>query len=324
MVKSMSIVFKNLGHLLLNYLYDIYIFMKYSSVFSSNNEEKLLGRIGYYYHAIEKGLINNPLRYRFGKDKINHLVANINKWIKSGYDLSDSQFIASCSVLLKYYNLHKSVKIHINDIISDETLDLIEKYGCDEVGGTFTLNATDYFKEQFAPFESFSNSRHSIRHFRSEKIDVSKIENSVFIARNAPSVCNRQSVEVYLINNKEITQDILKIQSGMNATSENVQQIIIITSEIGAFISPVERNQMFVDGGIFLQNLLYALHFNGIAACALNWSKPFFYEFNIRKHLKISHQKRIISAIAIGYPKDNLKVPFSSRKNVDEILRVIN
>lgn len=315
---------KNLGHVILNYIYDFCVFIKYSSVFRNNKEEKVLGKIGYFYHAVEKGLINDPLRYRFGKKKIDSLIYYINDWIKSDYNISNTQFVAACSVLIKYYELHINENIDISDIISNASISILHKYGNSEIGGVSKLNAADYFEDRFAPFEPFSNSRHSIRHYNGEKVEISKIENAISIARNAPSVCNRQSVEVYLINNKEITQDILKIQSGMNATSENVQQLIIITSEIGAFISPVERNQMFVDGGIFLQNLLYALHFNGIAACALNWSKPFFYEFNIRKHLKISHQKRIISAIAIGYPKDNLKVPFSSRKNVDEILRVIN
>lgn len=320
----MGNIFKNFGHLVLNYIYDIYIFIKYSSVFKKNKEEKVLGNIGYFYHAIEKGLINDPLRFRFGNKKINQLIHYIKDWLKSGFNTSDTQFIAACSVLLKYHRLHLDNNIDINDIISDETLDLISKYGNSQIGGTLTINAVDYFNEKFSSFESFSNSRHSIRHFNGEIIDIEKIEKSISIARNAPSVCNRQSIEVYLINNKELAQDILKVQSGMNATSEKVQQIIIITSEVGSFISPVERNQMFVDGGIFLQNLLYALHFNGIAACALNWSKPFFYEFNVRKYFKIGHQKRIISAIAIGYPTDNFKVPFSSRKNVNEILHVIN
>ena len=89
-----------------------------------------------------------------------------------------------------------------------------------------------------------------------EKIDISIIEKAIALARNAPSVCNRQSVEVILVNNKDVAQSILTIQSGMNATAENVNQILIITSEIGSFISPVERNQMFIDGGIFAKFII--------------------------------------------------------------------
>ncbi len=301
----------------------MYVFVKYSSIFRNNNQEKILGNIGYWYHAIEKGLINNPLRYRFGKEKISRLIYYINNWIKLGYNTTNSQFVAACSVLLKYCQLHKDNHIEINDIISKETLSTLNKFGKYQKGGTKTYEAASYFKEISSSFDLFSNSRHSVRHFNGRKIDISIIEDVISLAKNAPSVCNRQSIEVFLINNKEKAQEVLNLQSGMKATSDNVQQVLVVTSEIGSFISPVERNQMFIDGGIFLQNLLYALHFNGIAACALNWSKPFFYEFNARKFLNISHQKRVISVIAIGYPVDNFKVPYSSRKEVDEILHII-
>lgn len=316
--------FKNFGHILLNYFYDFFVFIKYSGVFSNNSEEKILGKIIYNYHSIEKGLINEPIRYRFGKLKIKKLLHLLEIWIERNYNNNNSQFISACSVLVKYYYFHKNENQKVDDIIPDDKIVLLQKYANENTGGILKLNSNDYFKNSLSSFDEFSNSRHSVRHFNGKKIDISIIEKAIALARNAPSVCNRQSVEVILVNNKDVAQSILTIQSGMNATAENVNQILIITSEIGSFISPVERNQMFIDGGIFLQNLLYALHFNRIAACALNWSKPFFYEYKVRKYLKISQRKRIIAIVAIGYPIENFKVPFSCRKEVNEIFHVIH
>ena len=99
--------FKNFGHILLNYLYDFFVFIKYSGVFSNNSEEKILGKIIYNYHSIEKGLINEPIRYRFGKLKIKKLLHLLEIWIERNYNNNNSQFISACSVLVKYYYFHK-------------------------------------------------------------------------------------------------------------------------------------------------------------------------------------------------------------------------
>lgn len=310
--------------LLINYLYDLWVFVIYSGVFSNNTEGKILAKLIFNYHSIEKGLISEQIRYRFGERKIKRILQLIEIWKRNNFDTSNSQFVAVCSVLIKYYDIHKINNININDIISDSYYNFLSGYSKHNVGGTLPYNSSEYFLNIHSQFDAFSNSRHSVRHFNEEKISLSSIENVVKLARNAPSVCNRQSACVYFIDNRQTAKRILDVQSGLNATSYTVSQLLIITSSVSSFVSPVERNQMFVDGGIFLQNILYSLHFHGIAACALNWSKPFFYEYRVRKYVNINHNQRIIALIAIGYPKEQFKVPFSCRKETKEILHLIN
>ncbi len=43
--------------------------------------------------------------------------------------------------------------------------------------------------------------------------------------------------------------------------------------------------QCYIDGGIFLMNLLYALHFKNIAACPLHCALNLFKERKIKKML---------------------------------------
>lgn len=322
--KKVMNILKQLSLLLLNYFYDFLVFVKYSGVFSSNSEGKILAKLIFNYHSIEKGLINEQIRYRFGERKIKRIFQLIEIWNRNKFDTSNSQFVAVCSVLVKYYDIHKENNIDISDIISDDNYKFIKLNSKQNIGGILSFEYSNYFSKKNADFGEFSGSRHSVRHFADKKIPLSVIENVVNLSRNAPSVCNRQSVVVHFVDNKQIVMKVLNVQSGLNATSDMVQQILIITSSVSSFVSPVERNQMFVDGGIFLQNTLYALHYYGIAACALNWSKPFFYENRVRKYINIHHKERIIAVIAIGYPKEQFKVPFSKRKEVSEILHVIN
>ena len=77
-------------------------------------------------------------------------------------------------------------------------------------------------------------------------------------------------------------------------------------------------------GGIFLQNLLYSLHFYMIAAVPLNWSKHFKDDIKLENILGLPKSEKVIALVAIGYPVDNFKVPISRRKNIDEIFKIIN
>ena len=315
---------KKISLLLIYFTYDFWKFFVHSSVFRTNNQDKLESKINYYYHSIEKGLISEDIRFKFGASKIKKLTGFLNKWIGYGYDTTNSQFISACTVLEKYYELHNEHGIVISDIIPNDILALIiQKYSKNNQGGVVNFTSQNYFKYQNDNFENFSRSRHSIRHFNGELVSVDVIERVVNLAKYAPSVCNRQSARIKLVNEQNLVQEALKIQAGMNATARSVRQLMVVTSNINAFVSEVERNQMFIDGGIFLQNLLYALHHNGLAACALNWSKPFHYDLKLKKLLDINSSERIIAAVAIGYPAEKFKVPFSKRKEVSEILEII-
>ncbi|MGD8779530.1 MAG: nitroreductase family protein [Ignavibacteria bacterium] len=306
-----------------DFIYDYLNFIIHSSIFVINTENKIEGKIGFYYHSIEKGLINTPIRFNFGKVKIKKLIELLNLWLKKKFDTENSQFIAACSVLIKYYELHNSNKINLSEIISSTEIDRFKTYAKISLGGTIEFRDKDYFKFAESNFDLFSNSRHSVRHFNSKEINLHDLIKVMDIAKNYPSVCNRQSVRVKIVNNKDVTKEVLKLQNGLNTTAETVNQLLVVTSNINYFLSEAERNQLFIDGGIFLQNLLYSLHFNKISACALNWSKHFFQEMKIKRMLRLDKAERIIALVAIGYPKESFKVPFSNRRNIDEIIKVI-
>ncbi len=313
---------KKITLLALNYTFDATRFIKHSSVFTINSQQKIEGKITYNYHSIEKGHINEQIRYKFGVIKINKLIHLLKIWLNRNYDITNSQFIAACSVLVKYYHFHSENKVDISEIIAESDYYLFKPYYNENVGGIINYDINKYFQHSSEKFDLFSDSRHSVRHFNGEMVSLEKMREVVKIAKNAPSVCNRQSVKIKLVNDHVLTQKVLKIQGGMIATANTVNQLILVTSNINSFVSEVERNQMFIDGGIFLQNLLYALHHHKIAACALNWSKPFFYDKRIKKLLKLNPAERVIAVVAIGYPPNEFKVPFSKRKELSEILEI--
>lgn len=309
--------------LIINHTFEFIRFVIYSNQFSYNTNEKLRGKIIFIYHSIEKGLINEPIRLKFGAVKINRLLYYLHLWVSKGYSLNDSQFLSACSVLISYWELHQKNNISIDEIISMENYKFLNAYKGEVKGGSIQIERNEYFNHFDSSFREFSNSRHSVRHFNGEKVGNEWIREVIAIARNAPSVCNRQGFRVKLVNNIELVQEILKIQSGLNATAHQVNQLLIVSVERGVFVSSVEWNQVFIDGGIFLQNLLYSLHYHKIAAVSLNWSKHYYIDKKIETLIHFPKSEKIISIVAIGYPQDSFKVPQSSRKSVDELLKII-
>ena len=307
-----------------DHLFEFICFVRYSSSYSLNSSTKLQGRITFNYHSLEKGLINVPIMSRFGKAKISRLMNYLKLWVVRGYDVNNSQFRSGCAVLKKYFDYHAETGQEINDIISDNEIEFFSRYSEGQEGGTISFNCKDYFSSSHSGFNEFSVSRHSVRHFSAESIDYTTIKRVISLAGNAPSVCNRQGWQVTFITRKSLVDEVLLIQSGLNSTSESVKQLLVVTVNRGVFVSVTEWYQVFIDGGIFVQNLLYALHFHEIAAVALNWSKHYFLDKKLRKLIGLDPSEKVISVIAIGYPIEEFSVPRSKRKDVSEILKIID
>jgi nitroreductase len=314
--------FKGLLSLFANVSFEFFMFIKYSNLFSINSPDKIQGKITFYYHSIEKGLINEPLRLRFGIEKIERLFFFLKLWIERKYNLNDSQFLSAIEVLNQYYNVHEKAGAVVDDIISFSDFAILKKYSNRNDGGVLSYTRNSYFDHSDSSFKEFSNSRHSLRHFNHEVVNLKTVEGVIELARNAPSVCNRQGFRVAYISNYELIQKALYIQTGLNATAIDVANLFVVSVDRSIFVGSSEWYQGFIDGGIFLQNLLYSLHYYRLGAVPLNWSKHYTEDLKMQKLLSLNPAEKIIALVAFGYPIENFKVPVSSRKDVYEILTI--
>lgn len=305
-------------------IYDGFSYLHHSSVLSYRTQKKLEGKISFIYHSIEKGLINEPIRFRFGMAKIIRLIRFLNLWMVRKYSTDNSQFVAACSVLVRYYQLHNEKLIDISDFFSNDFYRKIETYYDETSGGVIKSSLGKYFADSMLSFDLFSSSRHSVRHFNGDMVPVEDIRKVIKLAKKSPSVCNRQSVHIKFINNRELVQKVLAIQGGLNTLADSVNQLFVVTSDKNFFVSEGERNQCYIDGGIFLLNLLYSLHFYHIAACPLHAAFQYRSEISVRKLLKMKASETIVAFVAIGYPADSFKFPVSKRKKTSEILQIID
>lgn len=303
-------------------LYDFIRYMRFSSTYKVDTQERLLGKLILYYHVVEKGLSFEESRPGFGIQVLESLVDAVNSYIELNYDIGQLQFKTSCSVLVKYFEANSEAGTEVNELKS-KLNSVVFDYRNEELGGKKIVTKEEILESVNIDFKRFFNSRHSIREFSDEKVETSEVIEAIDLAKKYPSVCNRQSVRTYLINSKEKVLEHLTYQNGNRGFRDKVDKVIVVTVDLGLFSKADERNQPFIDGGIYLMGLLLSLHSVGLGAVALNWSTNKESDKAYRGLGVINESETIISFVGIGSLKDQMVVPKSERNNIRDTLTVI-
>lgn len=284
--------------------------------------ENIKASMTFNSHSLEKGFVHDDFRPGFGTKAINSLIKDIDNYLYNEYPTDDTRFMIAIDVLKKYISIHDSLGLKNDNALKIEkwmsnhqNLNSNGKYG-----GFFIQNKKSIEKDIEGTFDVFSNSRHSVRNFNGENISEDKIIKSIALASNAPSVCNRQSQKVYQIRNKNKIESVLDIQNGIKGMAKGISDLLVITTDTQYFRSINERNQPYIDGGIFSMNLLYGLHYNNIAACPLNANLTVVGEHSVKDIVGINKSECIVLFIAIGKFKSENKIPLSKREPVSDIL----
>lgn len=299
--------------------------LKYAySINDDFNEENLRAKITFHYHAIEKGLSNANLRLGFGKRAFKELFWAMDKFIEKGYSTKDFRFQSAISVVKSYVELHR-VNSHTTKEI-DAKLIKYSKYLLqenNEIGGFITLKKIGLPNFEKLGFRELALSRYSVRDFGIEDIEESKIFEAIDIATKTPSACNRQAWKVYYIKSHKMVADILAIQGGLSGNGLNLRKLLLVTSDKQYMNGGHERNQTYIDGGLYTMSLLYALESANIACCTLNTNFNLDRERKMRELLEISDSEDFIAFIALGSYPEVMKVAKSPRDDHSSITTVI-
>lgn len=314
---------RNAYLIITNYYVDAKLYCKYSTVFNSNGLNKIECKLILYYHSIEKGLLFKKTKPLFARSRIESLHPILKLKIVE-QNVERSQIRVAYQVMCEYYELHEKLIVDINDYFTkDQYLrykSILGNLYSKEFCGAIDFTKDSFYASKENQFPVFSCSRKSIRDYTGELIPTAKIEQAISLALNTPSVCNRQASKVYLLNDKARIEKLLNIQGGLTGYTNNVNQVLILTTDRNYFFSVGERNQFYIDGGMFLMNMLYALHYYGIANCPANWGKTIQEEKKLAGIISIPESEKIICIVPIGIAKDEFRVTLSQRRELQEVL----
>ncbi len=323
-IKNFIWKFVVLSKALLNYSFDLLRYLFYSNtLISKNNFEKLIGRIIAHYHVIEKGLSLKEPRLGFGQPMLKSLCKLLHNYLDNHYVINHSQFLSAVSSIKSYIEFHKEKNFDVNNI---ELLynKIIERIDINDSISSSTVEILkgEIIEKAESNFQDLAFSRHSIRNFTGEEVDLKIIKKAINIAQTTPTSCNRQTSRVYILNDKKMIEKALSFQTGNRGFGHLVNKLLVITSELNAFDGIQERNLCYVDGGMFAMSLIYALQYLGLGTCALNWAVDFDRDVKLRKSLLIEKSHNIIVLIAVGHLPDKIKVASSIRYDTEDIISI--
>ncbi len=271
-------------------------------------------------HMIEKGMsLSNP-RKGFGQSKIKDLFDMLDEYIRLGFPTAGTPFQNAIVVLNEYVNLQKMLEYSNAEM--EEKLSQYQKYLItDQKAGIFHTTKSEIENEIKGEFPEFFFSRHSMRQFSNVPVSISNIEKAVRLAQKSPTACNRQASRVYYYSDKKTNQEIGNLIAGNTGFEQEIQNYLVITADISAFYDTFERNQIYVEAGIFSMALVEALHYYGVASCVLQNGE--YYKKNKKfKEIcgNIPENEKIILFIAIGYYKEEITYAASMRKLTEDVL----
>lgn len=256
------------------------------------NERQLEGQLTKDYHRIEKGLALRQPKRPFGAEVASRL-DRFTVSIPEGSALGGH--VSSARVALDEWNAGG---------VADDAVSPVRV-----VGDRGIKNPDLFF-----------GTRHSVRDFSDRVVEPKTLESAVALAINTPSVCNRQAWNVRF-SDGEAARSVLRFQNGSGSFNRSVPVVAIVTVDTRLFAAASERNQPWIEGGLFAMSLVWALHALGLDACMLNMSVSNETAGQLRSVAGIDDAELVVMMIAIGYGREGHRRARSPRRAVGDVLR---
>lgn len=291
--------------------YDKAQFMENAGALHLDRKAAARAEIVMGYHVLEKGLTMPRRRLGFGKGAVVHLVNLIQSFEKRFGN--DPQVRHAVGVLRAYRELHRESPDPM------PRLDAFLATHADVPAATQPhVRREDFFSAKDAPFPAFAASRHVVRHFAGT-VPRETVEEAVSLALTAPSACNRQHARVHVIDDPALRDRLFAVQGGTRGFGADADKVIVVTADLSAVRWAWERHDCYVNGGIFVMNLCYALHYLGVAHCILHWSVSPDVDREAHRFLGIPPNEAIVQVLACGMPPEEFDVASSPRLSVSDV-----
>jgi len=292
--------------------YDCRQFMDNAGTLHLDRRAAACAEIVMGYHVLEKGLTMPHRRLGCGTGAAVRLLELVRSFERRFG--SDPQVTHAVGVLRAYRELHRDHPGPMPrlDAFLAEHPDVpaaIEPH----------VRREDFFAAKDAPFPAFAASRHVVRHFAGS-VPRDVIAHAIELAMTAPSACNRQPARVHVIDDPGLRDRLFALQGGTRGFGQDVDKVLVVTADLSSVRWAWERHDCYVNGGIFVMNLCYALHWHGVAHCILHWSVAPAADRAAHELLDIPANEAIVQVLACGQAPEAFDVAASPRRSLSEIM----
>lgn len=310
---------KTLGKTPEKILYDNY-YSKYQKFSfqdgACESEKQFEASITRLYHTIEKGLSYLNYRAGFGKENVAALILSLEQYSKR-YDVNKFFYQTALSVLNEY--IRKNAEYGVEDKELNKRVSALPGK-VNEAGGVIRFVPLSEEELENVSYKKFVETRHSIRHFSKQPIEMERVENAIKLAQYTPSACNRQGWKTYIIQDKDVLEKVLKNQNGNRGFGQEFDKLLLVVGDLRCFNRDREVFQVYIDGGMYAMRVLDSLYYEKIASVPLSASLTKEQEENVRTLLKIDSAEVLIMFIGIGNYPDECQTTKSERKPAEYII----
>jgi nitroreductase len=293
---------------------------------TENARWALSSELLFQYHKLEKGLVMPGKPRLFGTDPVRATMALMRRWEAAGFPASDPIYCGAYATVACYLAGLKSRGL----AKESPALDQMERFLSERQQAVVSklmvtpvpLATPESGKGgAWEAFEALSVARRSVRDFSPEAVPKELVERAVGVAALSPSACNRQPNKVIFIEGREDIDRALSFQNGNRGFGHKVPLLAVLVVDCTGYFDGSERNQAYVDGGLFGMSLMFALRALGLGSCSLNWCVTPATDRAFRGLGHIKGCETVMMMLAIGYPPEGVTVPLSPRRHPDEVIR---
>jgi len=306
-----------------NFDYDRERFVEYSSAHILNQDPlSLVSWLVSAFHGIEKGLTMGTGKEGFGARKIRPMIAAIRKLESEGHAGYATE--GARGSLRAYVRFNDDLGMRIpTEYERDVRAFVDETAGQNLLGGAIAWTRKDIEAATDFDYDAFTQTRCSLRQFTGEPVAPSELEKAVRQALKSPRSCNREMRRVHVVYDEDLRNEVLTYHSGNRGFGHKLGALLIITADIRELDMVGERNQGWIDGGIFAMSLVMALHANRLGSCMLNWSVDHQQDKRLRQAFDIPDHEAIITFLGIGQMPESFEVCASPSPNVADVMSVL-
>lgn len=303
-----------------NFVYDLNRYYRSAaSEAKIMSDSQLSARLLQKAHSIEKGLAMPSVRQGFGIKPLKELRTLIQEYERRKMSAQRIEYRNAKHAIGAYIEFHSRLGSQVPAELSFAH-DFAEVPHNPQTGGCISVDASAIKSASKGDFASLLTARRSTRVFSPGLPDEGAIREAIEMAGRSPSVCNRQGGRARWITNPKLLSEILELQGGNRGFGDQIPSVILITCYQGLFRGARERNQCWIDGGLFAMTLMYALVFKGFGTCPLNWSSDHKQDKKLREMLSLPDDEVVIMLLAVGHVPESYSIATSARLGVEQLM----
>ena len=275
-------------------------------------------------HRLEKGLIMRPRRGVFG---VAYIKETIQCYQNALAETDAEKRVTSAELKWTFDVLSKYFSVTESDPVIDAMRDTFNELPVPDLSAEANENYIPYQRDldenpvTYDQLYQLSRKRRSVRWFLPQPVPRDLIDQSITLAAQSPSACNRQPFRFLVFDEPELVDKVSNLPGGTAGFNQNFPAIIVVLGRLRNYFHERDRHLIYIDGALASMSFVYAAETLGLSTCCINWPDYPEREQQARELLKLDPDERPVMFIAVGYPDPEGMVPYSSKKPLPQLRR---